>query len=255
MNFWAPFWDQRGNFGSGSKSEKSEGTNTGTTTSTGTQTSRQRTKEHIAGTQQTMVQPKSAAEFQQMMAAMQSELFRMFLAQREATELQQAPLMTPMGREMEQALNQRFNDEQDERGFSGPASPILNARAMGMASLLAHLEQQRHAERLAAFQSLQASPGSLGLLGLGMQERIAGSPTFTSQDLASLIRGTGSQTGTQTASGSSFGNTSGSGSGQGFSMGSLGGLLGGIGNLYAGYGAYGAGGAAATGLPAVGMAV
>ena len=131
--------------------------------------------------------------------------------------------MTPYAQQGMQELNRQFVDERDLRGFQGPASPIENARGIATAKYLAQLQNDAMAKRMAAMGALQAGPGSLGLLGLGQHERIAGSPT--------AMQSQGQMTGTGTGTVMSRGGES----QQGFNLGSLGGLLGGIGSLYSGY--------------------
>ena len=199
MTVWEILTDQRGNFGGGKQKSK--------------QTSSQQSTQ----TQQTQVQPMTAAESEQRAAAMQDEILKIYLGQRHAMEMFQQPLMMPYGQEAMRVLNQNFNDQQDMRGFSGLASPILNARALGQSNLLAQLQNQGIQQRLAAIGGLGTTPGALGLMGLGSQERIAGSPTTMS----------GSMSGTNM--------TSGAGSNRGFELGGFGNFLGGIGRLYAGF--------------------
>jgi hypothetical protein len=192
MNWLAPLWNERGSIGGSKKKE--------------------RTQESSTQTQQTQVTPASGAEQQQRNAAQQSELFRMFLMQKLAQEQFAQPLMTPHAQQGLDVLNRQFSDQQDQRGLQGNASPIENARAQGMSSDLAQLQNDAFQKRLAMSGALSPSAGSLGMMGMQQQERMAGSPT------------TMSRTGTSTGTG---GQTQG-----GFDLGSMGNFMTGIGNLY-----------------------
>ena len=214
MNWnWRLYWNERGDIGGG-KSKRREVTQ---------QTQAQ--QQQFQQTQQTQVAPVSAQEQQALAAAHQSELFRMFLAQREAQQrFTENPLETTYGQQGMQALNQQFRDEADLRGLYGAtASPIQNARGLAQAQYIANLQQMDFQKRMGILGQLGPSPGALGMLGLQQQGRIAGSPTVTS----------GGGTGFTTLGGTT--NATMSGNQQGFNMGNFGNMLLGLGNLYGAY--------------------
>ena len=220
--FWTrmltPFCEERGNFGGSKQKQRQAQTQ---------QVSQQQT-------QQTQVSPEDPREAFMRQRAQEADLFRMFLMQREAAQQFGSPLMTPHAQEGLNVLNEQFRDERDLRGFQGPASPIENARAIGVQKYMAQLQNDAFQKRMMLGQQLGPSPGGIAMQGLGQQLRLAGSPMATSTQ------------GTTTGSGM----TSGAGSQRGFGMGDLGSLMTGAGNLWGAYNLWGGqGGSPSTGAP------
>ena len=238
MKWWEPFVDQRGGFGGGG-GENNAGTVDVSRNETGTET------RNLTEKTTRQVAPISQMELEQQRAAYQQELQRQQFVQQQYQELlNQDITQTPWAIEAARQLNQTFNEQQDARGFQGAASPILNARALGLSNLYAQLAQQNFQNRAGVLPMMGINPNMLGLLGLQQQERglRAGS---TTRQTGSVSRNS-QMTGTQPAA---------SGGGQGGLFGSIGGL-GGLGSLLMGggqaYTAFGGGAAAPAALGGAG---